>query len=227
MPDHSFYLGLITFGHSHRMASVDRDHAHWAQISIRLAASIQRFRQSHLQFTDPTRRGRPAQSANTTLQSPLTRKPAHHPFSKRRRKKNKRHLKEREAKRDAGVGKPREKAVFVCKRGYFRQLTCWQQSFGIKSISAAAFPEFLTLMAPECQTSDLARSPSPHHRASVGRRERERENLHLQTSLHQVLPKRSNIPAHHQQSAATRCRMQRALKHLIRPKSKHCRNICV
>lgn len=80
---HSFYLGLITFGHSHRRASVDRDHARWAQISVCLTASIQKFRQSHLQFTDLTP-NTPAQSANPRLQSALTRKPVHHPFSNQR-----------------------------------------------------------------------------------------------------------------------------------------------
>lgn len=45
-------------------------------------------------------------------------------------------------------------------------------------------------MAPERQTSDLA--------LSCGE-EREKENLHLQASMHQVLPEHSNIPAHHQQ----------------------------
>lgn len=93
---HSFYLGLITFGHSHRRASVDRDHARWAQISVRLTASIQKFRQSHLQFTDLTRQH--SQQIHASTVSPHTQTSASSlQQAERRRKKNERHLKEREA----------------------------------------------------------------------------------------------------------------------------------
>lgn len=53
----------------------------------------------------------------------------------------------------------------------------------------------MTLMAPECQTTDLAWSPSPHHQAprwEGGKREREREWMVwggvgvLQTSMHHL-----------------------------------------
>lgn len=104
---HSFYQGLITFGHSHRRASADRDHARWAQISVRLTASIQTFRRSHLQFTDLTPKHASTVSKSTPPVSP-------HPQTSasslqragRRRKKNERHLKEREATRDEYVESP-------------------------------------------------------------------------------------------------------------------------
>lgn len=68
----SFYLDLITFGHCHRMASVDRDNTHWGRIGVRLTGSIQWTRHNHLELADltPKPRAGPAQSANTT--PPLT-----------------------------------------------------------------------------------------------------------------------------------------------------------
>lgn len=105
---HSFYLGLITFGHSHRRASVDRDHARWAQISVRLTASIQKFRQSHLQFTDLKHLTRQhSQQIHASTVSPHAQTSASSlQQAERRRKKNERHLKEREAHEGRMCGKP-------------------------------------------------------------------------------------------------------------------------
>lgn len=65
---HSVYLGPITFGHSHRMASVDRDNAHWGRIGVRLTGSIHWDRHNHIELAELTPNQwlvGPAQSANT------------------------------------------------------------------------------------------------------------------------------------------------------------------
>lgn len=61
----SFYLDTITFGHSHRVSSLDRDKAHWCPPHwLHSAASAQLLRTGRARCL--THRVRPAQSANAT-----------------------------------------------------------------------------------------------------------------------------------------------------------------